>query len=106
MFNFFSSGPSITDIAKETNTKGVHFIDVRSPAEYRSGHAKGAENIPLDIVTSKTSALKNYQKVFVICASGGRSSMATSMLKNSGINAINVPGGTMAWRASGLPMSE
>lgn len=104
---FFGSIPSAstTDTAKHIGAPGVAFIDVRTPEEYASGHAKGAESYPLQQFSPSTiEKLKRYDSVYVICQSGGRSSMAVSHLRAEMIKAINVSGGTSAWRADGLPM--
>ena len=104
---FFNSIPSVSvaDAAKKVSGDGIAFIDVRSRGEYGAGHAKGAVNMPPDSFTeSEIAKLKQLTEVYVICQSGGRSAMATKSLKGSGVNAINVSGGTSAWRSSGLPM--
>jgi rhodanese-related sulfurtransferase len=104
---FFNSTPSASTIetAKHVGESGVAFIDVRTPAEYKSGHAKGAENYPLQQFSpALVEKLKQYETVYVICQSGGRSSTATSHLRSAKINAINVSGGTSAWQANHLPM--
>ena len=83
------------------------FIDVRSGDEYAFGHAQGAVNMPLDAFSEADVArLKQNKEVYVICQSGGRSSTATKALIASGVNAINVEGGTSAWQAAGLPMER
>lgn len=104
---FFNSNPSIstTEVVKRVGEPGVAFIDVRTPEEYKAGHAKGAENYPLQQFSpSVIEKLKNYDTVYVICQSGGRSSTAVSHLRGEKINAINVSGGTSAWQANHLPM--
>lgn len=106
MFNFGPSIPSLSpeETAEKIAIAGTAFIDVRSLPEYQSGHAKGAQNIPLETLGGSIDALKAFEMVYVICQSGGRSSHATSQLVSAGVNAVNVSGGTLAWRASGLPM--
>ncbi len=106
MFNFFNKTPSVPllTIASDVITAGVGFIDVRTKGEYATGHAKGARNIPLDIISDSAEELKSLERVYVICQSGGRSAHAVSMLCALGVNAINVAGGTMAWCDAGLSM--
>lgn len=105
MFFKSTSSASTIETAKHVVEPGVGFIDVRTPAEYKSGHAKGAENYPLQqFGPSVIKKLKNYDTVYVICQSGGRSATATSHLRDAKINAINVSGGTSAWQANRLPM--
>jgi phage shock protein E len=66
--------------------KGAIIIDVRSPGEFASGHAKGAVNMPLDQLNSKVAAIKKYQKPIILCcASGMRSGRAIALLTSKGI---------------------
>lgn len=70
--------------------KGAVIIDVRSPGEFAGGHIKGSKNIPLNEISSKIDEIKKQNKpVITCCASGMRSSQATSILKQNGIDAIN-----------------
>ena len=70
--------------------KGAVIIDVRSPGEFAGGHIKGSKNIPLNEIGAKINEIKNQNKpVIACCASGMRSSQATSILKQNGIDAIN-----------------
>lgn len=106
-YMFFNSTPSksVTETAQAVGGNNVAFIDVRTRAEYQSGHAKGAENIPLDTIDGNVAErLKKYDEVYVICQSGARSASATKVLIGAAVKAINVSGGTMTWRAHGLPM--
>ncbi len=70
--------------------KGAVIIDVRSPGEFAGGHIKGSKNIPLSEIGTKINEIKKQNKpVIACCASGMRSSQATSILKQNGIDAIN-----------------
>lgn len=71
-------------------------VDVRKPAEYADGHLKQAVNIPLDEMTDPASMadLEEDQNIYVQCAGGYRSVIASSMLKKQGIHNIrNIVGG-------------
>lgn len=75
---------------QEFVTKGAIIIDVRSPGEFSGGHIKGSKNIPLNEINAKINEIKKLNKpVIACCASGMRSSQATSILKQNGIDAIN-----------------
>jgi phage shock protein E len=70
--------------------KGAIIIDVRSPGEFSGEHIKGSKNIPLNEIGAKINEIKKLNKpVIACCASGMRSSQATSILKQNGIDAIN-----------------
>jgi hydroxyacylglutathione hydrolase len=71
-------------------------LDVRKPAEYADGHLKDARNLPLnDMNDPATMAnLEEDQNIYVHCAGGYRSVIASSILKRQGIHNIrNILGG-------------
>ena len=70
-------------------SRNVLLIDVRTPGEFKSGHAKGAVNIPLDNIQSVSKKYKNSEVLIVCCRSGMRSGSAASFLKQNGIEAMN-----------------
>jgi rhodanese-related sulfurtransferase len=81
-------------------------IDVREPFEYVSGHAPAAASIPLGELVARVEELDRDDTVYVICESGGRSAQAVEWLNTQGFDAVNVEGGTSAWRNSGLPVKK
>lgn len=90
MFNirnlFGSKQPDIKKIYND----GAYVIDVRSADEFRSGHFEGATNIPLDTIASQVECIRKQGKpVILICRSGARSGIATSVLKTAGLEAYN-----------------
>lgn len=95
--NLFKEKPSITtsELEKLLAEKRIELIDVRTPIEYNNGHIRQSRNLPLDKI--------NYYRgdkdkdIYVICASGMRSSRASSYLRKMGYNAINVKGGMSSW---------
>ncbi|MGW0821615.1 rhodanese-like domain-containing protein [Streptomyces sp. NPDC002845] len=79
-------------------------IDVRTPAEYASGHLPGALNVPLDDLRRALPAIKEaaaHGELLVVCASGARSENACKLLAEQGITATTLVGGTGAWAADG-----
>ncbi len=71
-------------------------IDVRKPTEFAEGHLAGAVNLPLsDMMDPGSMAnIDDLQNVYVHCAGGYRSVIASSLLKRQGIHNIrNVLGG-------------
>ncbi len=64
-------------------------VDVRSPWEYESEHLSGAQNIPLEELSSRINEFKSIQKpVVVYCRSGNRSGIALNILKQNGITDV------------------
>ena len=79
-----------TESVKEFMDKGAIIIDVRTPGEFQGGHIKGSKNIPLNTIGNQIESIKKLNKpVIACCASGMRSSQATSILKSNGIEAMN-----------------
>lgn len=68
--------------------EGAVIVDVRSPAEYAGGSAAGSINIPLDQLEKRASNLDRGKTVIVCCASGARSAMAATILKNKGFQKV------------------
>jgi len=78
----------------------INLIDIRTPAEYKSGHLPKAKNIPMDIIVSDADKhLDKSKEYHIICQSGARSSRTCSILKQSGFNVINVSGGTGRYKS-------
>lgn len=71
-------------------------VDVRKELEYGDGHLKQSINIPLNDMMDPASMvnLEDDQNIYVHCAGGYRSTIASSLLKRQGIHNIrNVVGG-------------
>jgi hydroxyacylglutathione hydrolase len=87
--------------------KEIQFVDVRRSAERANGFAAQTINIPLDKLAKEIDRLDPNVPTYVICQSGYRSSIGTSILENAGFNTIyNVAGGTAAWIEAGFPTDE
>jgi rhodanese-related sulfurtransferase len=82
----------------------IPLIDVRTPAEYRSLHAKSALNYPMESLDLSTFPYPKDQELHIICQSGGRSMKVCKQLDLAGYeNVANVEGGTSAWLDANLP---
>ncbi len=61
-------------------------IDVRTRAEFQGGNAEGSVNIPVNELIHRIEEVKSLRSPLILCcASGGRSSMATQLLKQQGV---------------------
>ena len=67
---------------------GAVIVDVRSKAEYATGHVKGSVNIPLEQVGSNAEKLKAYNHIITCCRSGNRSGMAKRTLESKGLKGV------------------
>jgi rhodanese-related sulfurtransferase len=93
---------TIDQLAAALDT-GTTVVDVREPREYADGHVPGAVNIPMGRLTGRLDELDRSAPVYVVCATGNRSSAMTDLLIGAGFDAYNVAGGTTAWTRSGRP---
>ena len=76
--------------------EGAVIIDVRTAVEFKSGHAPGTTNIPLQEIGRHVDRWKEEEQVVITCcASGHRSGIAARVLRKKGLQAHN--GGT--WRS-------
>jgi phage shock protein E len=85
--------------------EGTVVIDVRTPAEYASGHLEGASNIDVQATTfaSKIAKLDKNTPYFIYCHSGNRAGQAITAMKAVGFaNLTNGGGITAAAQTSGL----
>jgi rhodanese-related sulfurtransferase len=77
-------------------------LDVRSAAEFATGHVPGAVNIPMEQVESRMEDLPPGPLV-LICESGKRAEIVAGWL--SGRSEVTLlEGGTRAWRNAGYPL--
>ena len=87
---------------------GTIVLDVRTPAEYASGHLPKAQNIDIkgaDFAT-KIAALDKKATYAVYCQSGKRSSAALEQMTAAGYTQVyDLAGGIIAWRTMGGPMA-
>ena len=86
------------------------FIDVRSPAEYRSVRVQGAVNLPLTEITceavKKLIGDKQKTPVILLCAKGGRARKAAEILQVGSFNLLVVEGGTNACVEANFPTEK
>lgn len=81
-------------------------LDVRTPAEFATGHVRDAKNIALNDLAAKLAELAKYKDkpVILVCQSGIRSTKAMTLLKKAGFSQVVCMDGGMAdWHKQGLP---
>lgn len=59
-------------------------LDVRTDAEFRSGHAQDALHIPVDGLASRVQEVPEEKPVLIVCRSGRRAAHAFDILRKSG----------------------
>lgn len=90
--------------------KKPQIIDVRTPAEFKTEHLKGAINIDIKSPDFQRKVLKKLKKdkiVFVYCRSGMRSLNAARILEKMDYKIVyNLEGGINAWKKANKPISK
>lgn len=84
-------------------------VDVRSEAEYKTGHVPGAIHIPFWRTFTSESVMQLDKKEMVIlyCAHGPRAGVAKLAFSWRGFNDLRYLSGHMsAWSNSGLPVAN
>jgi rhodanese-related sulfurtransferase len=87
--------------------QGALLLDVRTRAEFDSGHVLDARHLPQDEIAQGAETLKKYRDKVVVacCESGMRSGAAARVLRAQGFTrVVNLQGGLAAWRAENLPL--
>ena len=81
-------------------------VDVRTPAEFATGHLRDAKNIPLADFAARIGELDKSKgrSVVVVCQSGARADKAVKQLQAAGFDdVVSLDGGVPAWQAANLP---
>ena len=80
-------------------------LDVRSDGEWKTGHIAGAWHVMLGDLPERMAELPMGQRIFAVCGSGYRSSLAASLLQRHGFgDVVNMSGGMGAWGRQRLPL--
>jgi rhodanese-related sulfurtransferase len=88
--------------------RGTTVLDVRTPAEFASGHLAGAVNLDVQAATfaDAVAGLDPAGTYAVYCHSGNRSAVAAAYLADHGFDAVyQLEGGITAWQAAGRPVT-
>ena len=82
----------------------VSILDVRQPAEWAAGHIEGAKFITGAELPGRIDEIPPHRPVAVVCGTGFRSTVMSSLLRAAGRQDVsNLSGGMSAWRRSKLP---
>lgn len=85
----------------------VIVLDVRTPAEYSTGHLKDAKNIDFrsELFKAELSKLDRDKPYLVHCRSGGRSGASLDVFKELGFKRLfHLDGGMLGWEEAGYPV--
>ena len=86
-----------------TAGESLTVVDVRAPREFEALHIQGATNIPAPDLRTRHVELDAPKPTVVICSTGLRSSLASSLLKQRGFERVfNAAGGMTAYSTAYL----
>ncbi len=95
------------DVASIARAEHREIVDVRSGAEWKTGHIPEARHIFLGAMLEGIRDLPRDTPIALHCGSGTRSSIAASIMQAHGFTDVaNVIGGFHAWEAAGLPIES
>lgn len=95
------SPKEFADVIKNSS---VVIVDVRTPAEYASGHLANAVNVDFESADFKSNVaqLDKAKTYAVYCRSGNRSGQAVKVMEDAGFtNLYDLDGGINDWVAAG-----
>lgn len=99
--------PRKLDMMRREGSARPQIIDVRTSAEWRSGHIAGAVHVPITELGSRIDRLQldRTRPIVAICRAAHRSVPAVRLLQQHGFrNACQLQGGMLAWRQAELPV--
>ncbi len=110
----FSCTAQKTDISvnlfeQALTDKKVQLLDVRTAAEYETGHLKNALQANWNNEAEFQKRVKALDKnipVYTYCLSGARSGAAVQWLNANGYTAYNMQGGIKNWNNAGKPLDK
>ena len=91
------------------NNSDTLILDIRTAADFKKGHIKGAKNIPLSDFAGSVDklAVDKDKPVLIYCNSGNTVTRAIKLLKKAGfVQVNNLEGGIAAWKEANMPLSK
>jgi rhodanese-related sulfurtransferase len=103
--------PNYTEVtaneaAELLNNLHPFILDVRTPEEYQQVHIEGTHLIPIQQLQARIGELesKKHEDIFIYCATGNRSTVASRILADRGFKRIyNLRYGVYDWARKGHP---
>ena len=97
---------SIDELAEALEAGRIAY-DVREKDEFVRGHVPGVRLLPMSEIEQRVDEIPTDQgTVYFVCAVGARSGKVAEALRQQGLDAVNVAGGTKAWVAAGHPIES
>lgn len=90
----------IAELARRRDA-GAVVLDVRELDEWQTARIPGVIHVPLTELVDRVDEVPQDTPLLVVCAKGGRSHNACAWLRDRGVDATNVDGGTDGWILAG-----
>ena len=85
---------ALNPVVEKKIREGALVVDVRTPAEFASGHFPGSINIPLQEIESRIAEFgEKNRPIVVYCRTGNRSAKAKAILERHGYSDVTNGGG-------------
>ncbi len=101
---------AVPDFEKGISANGIQILDVRTRAEFDSGHLRNAflaDWTNKDNFQKQVVGLDKNKPVYTYCKGGVRSSAAAAWLKENGFTEVySLDGGIRAWQQQNKPVEE
>ena len=82
-------------------------LDIRTNEEWNGGHIDQAHHLHGGLVQAHIDGFPKDKGIAVVCGSGFRASIVSSVLMREGFqNVFNVLGGITAWKEEGFPVKK
>ena len=97
-----------SEFSTAMKTPGTVVLDVRTPAEFATGHLPKAQNIDFEAsdFATRIAALDKNTTYAIYCRSGSRSGAAMEQMAAASFTHVyDLAGGIGAWQTMGGPMS-
>ena len=103
------AGPALTtqQLTRMVNKEDAVVVDLRTPADYKSGHIVDAENISHEKIMRDIDHVSQYKDrpIIFVDKMGQHSSMVARKLRGEGQEQVfRLAGGMMEWTGSQLPV--
>jgi rhodanese-related sulfurtransferase len=90
------------DEARRRVATGSRLVDVREQSEWDDVHAPQATLLPMSELQQRwTEVEASEDPAIIVCHSGHRSAMVADALERSGVPAVSLAGGMVAWEQAG-----
>ena len=96
---------SVHDLLPNMGKESLFILDVRKENDWIKEHIDGSHNIYIGILKENLEKVPKDKHIVVLCDTGYKASIGTSILKMNGYkNVTNVLGSMMSWKKAGYPI--